>query len=58
MSHIKCPECGSLDHYVGYGLALGGIGSYTLCLGCDAILESSQDDDDLNATDHDEQEST
>lgn len=45
MSHITYPKCGSNEHYCGYGLAAGGVGSYTICLGCDALLDSSPDPD-------------
>lgn len=38
MSHIVCPECGSSEHYTGYGFAAGGLGSYTICE-CGYVLE-------------------
>ncbi len=46
MSHICRVKCHSSEHYQMYGLAAGGIGSYTLCE-CGEILEASQDDEDL-----------
>jgi len=45
MSHIKCEECGSREHYVGYGLAFGGCGSYTVCE-CGELLEYRHDPED------------
>ena len=39
MSHITCKKCGSNDHLTGYGFAAGGMGAYTLCNGCDEVLE-------------------
>lgn len=32
---MKCPKCGSLDLYSGFGLAGGGYGSYVACDGCE-----------------------
>ena len=43
MSHITCDNCGSTEHCLGYGLAAGGIGTYTSCLNCGKILESQPD---------------
>jgi hypothetical protein len=45
MSHMICSKCGSNDHYHGYGFAAGGLGTYTLCLGCDEVLERTPDPD-------------
>ena len=42
MSHIKCPECGSNEHYSGYGFAAGGLGGYTICE-CGKTLEFKSD---------------
>lgn len=51
MSHVTCPKCGSAEHFQGYGLAMGYMGAYTVCEGCDALLEGFADveglDDDL-----------
>lgn len=38
-----CPQCGSSDVTFGYGLAAGGCGSYRMCLNCDWIGDSVQD---------------
>ncbi len=43
MSHIACPKCGSREHYQGYGLAAGPLGSYIICLECGELLESKPD---------------
>lgn len=43
MSHITCPKCWSNEHICGYGFAAGGLGSYTLCLGCEEVLERTPD---------------
>ena len=43
MSHITCPSCGSNDHLVGYGLAFGPMGGYTVCEGCGELLEFAPD---------------
>lgn len=43
MSHITCPKCGSREHITGYGLAVGPMGSYTICEGCDVLLEFCAD---------------
>lgn len=40
----KCPICGCTDLSFGYGFAGGGLGVYTLCLGCDEILTKTRDD--------------
>jgi hypothetical protein len=42
MSHLTCPKCGSNEHYQGYGLAAGPLGSYTVCE-CGEILENKSD---------------
>ena len=42
MSHIICPACGSSEHTTGYGLAAGGMSSYTICE-CGEILERDPD---------------
>lgn len=39
MSHVTCPFCGSNEHTSGYGLAVGPMGSYTFCDGCDELIE-------------------
>lgn len=33
-----CPLCGSTSTFVCYGLALGGLGPYEVCEGCDAVI--------------------
>lgn len=38
-----CPHCGSDEVSSGYGLAGGGIGSYTFCMACDEIINKKQD---------------
>lgn len=43
MSHIKCPTCGSREHFTGYGVAFGGIGGYIVCE-CGELLEFSPDE--------------
>lgn len=43
MSHVTCPKCGSQEHITGYGMAFGPMGSYTVCEGCDALIEFSPD---------------
>ena len=43
MSHVICPKCGSNEHTSGYGLACGPMGMYTICNGCDALLEFCPD---------------
>lgn len=40
-----CSKCGSNEHYCEYGFAAGGLGSYTLCLGCDEVLERTLEPD-------------
>ena len=42
MSHITCHKCGGNEHYMGYGLAAGPMGSYTFCE-CGELLEFSPD---------------
>lgn len=42
MSHLTCPECGSTEHYLGYGLATGGCGAYYICK-CGYVLERHPD---------------
>ena len=42
MSHIKCIECGSNEHFSGYGFAAGGLGAYTICE-CGFVLEFKAD---------------
>lgn len=54
MSHILCENCGSQDHVVGYGFAGGGLGSYTICLNCDEVLEFSPDPQARRVEDGDE----
>lgn len=34
----KCPSCGSYNIESGYGVAAGGMGSYSMCLDCDGPL--------------------
>jgi hypothetical protein len=48
VSHVTCPKCGSNDHITGYGLACGPMGAYTLCEGCDAVLELFPDYEGLS----------
>lgn len=43
MSHITCHECGSQDHIGGYGMAVGGIGTYVICCDCSTVLEYHPD---------------
>lgn len=43
MSHVTCPKCGSEEHITGYGLAMGQMGAYTVCEGCDLLLEFMPD---------------
>jgi hypothetical protein len=43
VSHVICPKCGSNDHTTGYGLAYGPMASYTVCDGCDTLLEFMPD---------------
>jgi hypothetical protein len=43
VSHVTCPKCGSNEHITGYGLACGPMGAYTICEGCDALLEFAPD---------------
>lgn len=38
-----CPKCGSKEVEDGYGLAGGGMGSYTCCAMCGTILSKRQD---------------
>lgn len=40
-----CPFCRSAEHFAGYGLAAGGMGTYTLCGGCEHVFNSKQDED-------------
>lgn len=39
-----CPHCGSQDSDVGYGLAGGGIGVYSICNGCGKIFNKVMDE--------------
>jgi transcription initiation factor TFIIIB Brf1 subunit/transcription initiation factor TFIIB len=41
MCERTCPECGSTEHYEGYGL----IGSYIVCAGCCTVLANRRDID-------------
>ncbi len=47
MSHLTCAKCGGNEHYQGYGLAAGPLGSYTICE-CGALLEFRPDTDGLS----------
>jgi len=42
MTHIICSKCGSNEHYIGYGFAVGGLGGYTICE-CGEVLEREPD---------------
>lgn len=44
MSHVTCPECGSNEHYYGYGFAAGGLGGYLMCE-CGYVFERHPDQD-------------
>jgi len=48
MSHITCPKCGSNEHISGYGFGVGPLGSYTVCEGCDEVLEFEPDVEGLD----------
>ena len=39
----ECPKCMSLNTHSGYGMAAGGMGSYTICMDCGYVLDSVQD---------------
>ena len=40
----KCPHCGGGPLYLGYGLAAGGIGSYSACEGCNRFCNLVSDE--------------